>query len=240
MKKHKSADTGEGISTEPAEWSFRGDVPEAFTDHISKSVPLYNQGHTLVVELSEFFVCPDSVIYDLGCSTGNLTTRLADRHRDKGVEVIGIDIEPAMVEKAGRDNRRENIIYKETDLLTAEIQKTDFIIAYYTIQFTPPRVRQLIFDKLFNSLNWGGALVVFEKVRAPDARFQDYMTQLYNEYKISMGYSEQNIIAKSRSLKRVLEPYSTEANYAMMQRAGFTDIMTVQKYICFEGILAIK
>ena len=82
--------------------------------------------------------------------------------------------------------------------------------------------------------------MIFEKVRAPDARFQDYSVQIYNEYKLKVGYDESNIINKSRSLKRVLEPFSSEANYQMLQRAGFEDIMTVQKYVCFEGFLAIK
>ena len=120
------------------------------------------------------------------------------------------------------------------------IVKTDFIVLYYTMQFVPPKDRQLLFDNLYKSLNWGGGLVVFEKVRAPDARFQDYMTQIYNEYKLEVGYSEENIIAKSKSLKRVLEPYSTQANYDMMHRAGFKDIMTIQKYVSFEGFLVIK
>ena len=66
------------------------------------------------------------------------------------------------------------------------------------------------------------------------------MTQIYNEYKLEVGYSEENIIAKSKSLKRVLEPYSTQANYDMMHRAGFKDIMTIQKYVSFEGFLVIK
>ena len=81
---------------------------------------------------------------------------------------------------------------------------------------------------------------MFEKVRASDARFQDYATQLYNEFKIKNGYSPENIISKSRSLKRVLEPFSTDGNMEMLERAGFKDIMTIQKYINFEGFLAIK
>ena len=75
---------------------------------------------------------------------------------------------------------------------------------------------------------------MFEKVRAPDARFQDYMTQIYTEFKLKNGYSEKNIISKSKSLKSVLEPFSTKGNYEMLERAGFKDIHSVQKYVCFE------
>ena len=45
---------------------------------------------------------------------------------------------------------------------------------------------------------------------------------------------------KSRSLKGVMEPFSTQGNLDMLKRAGFQDVMTIQKYVCFEGFLAIK
>jgi hypothetical protein len=48
------------------------------------------------------------------------------------------------------------------------------------------------------------------------------------------------IINKSRSLKGTLEPFSTNGNLDMLRRAGFVDIMTVIKYVPFEGFLAIK
>ena len=66
------------------------------------------------------------------------------------------------------------------------------------------------------------------------------MTQTYNEFKISQGFTSDEIIAKSRSLKGVLEPFSTTGNLDLIKRAGFKDVMTVFKYICFEGFLAIK
>ena len=43
--------------------------------------------------------------------------------------------------------------------------------------------------KIFKSLNWGGAFFLIEKVRGPDARFQDIMTQIYREFKQDQGYT---------------------------------------------------
>ena len=81
---------------------------------------------------------------------------------------------------------------------------------------------------------------MFEKVRACDARFQDIMQTLYTDYKIEQGYSSEEIIAKTKSLKGILEPFSTQGNLDLLKRAGFVDIMTVFKHICFEGFIAIK
>lgn len=81
---------------------------------------------------------------------------------------------------------------------------------------------------------------MFEKVRAPDARFQDMMSALYVDFKLQQGFSEREIVHKSRSLKGILEPFSTQGNIDMMKRAGFVDHMTVFKHLCFEGFLLIK
>jgi tRNA (cmo5U34)-methyltransferase len=89
-------------------------------------------------------------------------------------------------------------------------------------------------------LNWGGALVLFEKVRASDARFQDIATGLYVEHKLRNGFELSETAAKTRSLKGVLEPFSTQGNLDLLRRGGFTDVMTISKFICFEGFLAIK
>ena len=81
---------------------------------------------------------------------------------------------------------------------------------------------------------------MFEKVRACDARFQDMMQTLYTDYKLEQGYTPAEIIAKAKSLKGVLEPFSTQGNLDMLKRAGFVDVLTVFKHVCFEGFLAIK
>ena len=81
---------------------------------------------------------------------------------------------------------------------------------------------------------------MFEKVRGPDARFQDMSVALYNDFKSKNGFSADEILNKTSSLKGVLEPFSTEGNLGLLRRAGFTDIMSVMKWVCFEGFLAIK
>ncbi|MCR8538820.1 MAG: methyltransferase domain-containing protein [Prochlorococcus marinus CUG1439] len=234
------SDTGQKIFANNASWSFSGNVPKTFGEHILNSVPLYLEGQQLVAEFSDFFVGENQKVYDLGCSTGSLTKLIADRHKSRNVEVIGIDIEEKMIEEAIKINSSENINYLTEDIVSYNLEPTNFITAYYTLQFISPSIRQFLFNKIFNSLNWGGALVIFEKVRASDARFQDYFSQLYQEFKLKNNFTADEIISKSQSLKRILEPFSSEANYDLMKRAGFKDIITIQKYLCFEGFLAIK
>lgn len=235
---------GDGLTAGNANWNFKGEVAHGFDAHVSKSVPLYYEGHQLIASLSDFFIKNDSVCYEIGCSTGELTLTLAKHNKAKaGASFIGIDVEPDMVQLAVQKKAQAkigNVDFHVEDALQYEFESADLIVAYYTVQFVKPSQRQLLIDRIYEKLNWGGAFILFEKVRANDARFQDIMTSLYNDYKLAQGYSPEEIFAKSVSLKGVLEPFSTQGNIDLLKRAGFVDIISVMKYVCFEGFLAIK
>ena len=130
---------------------------------------------------------------------------------------------------------KKKIVYKKNDLVNLKLKNSDFIISYYTIQFIKPKFRQKIFDKIYKSLNYGGAFVLFEKVRGNDARFQDIFTQIYHEFKHDQGFSKDQIYNKATSIRGVLEPFTSKANVDYMKRAGFKDITSLVKYCCFEG-----
>jgi len=233
---------GDDIQKGRADWDFGGSVPEHFVPHIRKSVPYYDDGHDLICYLSDFFCLKDSVCYELGSSTGELIKKLAvyNAHKPQA-RWIGIDIEANMVKKAKEHCKGvANVEMVEDNILTCAFEKADLIVAYYCVQFIPERHRQELFHKIYNSLNWGGAFILFEKVRAPDARFQDMMSSVYSDYKLRNGFSCDEIVGKAQSLKGVLDPFSTEGNMGLLKRAGFVDVMSVMKYVCFEGFLAIK
>lgn len=232
---------GDGISATRAGWTFGGHTPEHFDQHITRSVPNYEAGHKMIEQISDFFVTKDTVGYELGTSTGQLLRQLAHRH-SASTRWVGVDVEPAMIEHARNayGQTPTNVEYLIADALDVDYEPSDFIVSNYVIQFILPRRRQQLVDHIYQSLNWGGAFLMFEKVRAPDARFQDIASALYVDYKLDNGYSPAEILGKASSLKGVLEPFSTQGNLDMLRRAGFVDIMTMYKHVCFEGFLAIK
>ncbi len=238
--------SGDNISSENANWKFSGKMVKDFEKHVSKSVPIYERGQKLIVQLSDYFIKKDSIVYDIGCSTGKLLFSLIKHNTNKGkVKFIGIDVEKDMIDFAKSQQRNNKISNKKLELINQDVvnydfEKNDFLISFFTIQFIHPKHRQDLINKIYNSLNWGGAFLFFEKVRYNDARFQDIFTTLYNDYKLIMGYSPDEIINKTRSLKGILEPFSTKGNLDMLKRAGFVDITSIIKDISFEGFLAIK
>lgn len=233
---------GDDLRADRGRWNFDGAVATTFDSHVVRSVPQYREVHQLAVDLSDFFVKSNSLVYDLGCSTGTLTRLLAEHNLDKAPKIIGIDSVPEMLSTASaRESHANGIInYRCEDLNVAELEASDYIVMFYTLQFIHPSIRQNIIDRIYESLNWGGALLLVEKVRAPDARFQDIATALYEEFKLRNGFESAESAAKTRSLRGVLEPFSTDGNRDMLRRSGFVDLMTVAKFICFEAFLAIK
>jgi tRNA (cmo5U34)-methyltransferase len=234
---------GDGVNVGRGDWKFSGSVVEKFDEHVSKSVPLYKEGHTIICDFSDYFLKSGSKCLELGCSTGELTLRLAEHHKDNDALFTGIDIETDMIRHAKeklKQSPNKNVQFHCQDIIETDFGTVDVVVAYYTLQFISPAFRQILVNKIYQSLNWGGAFFLFEKVRGADARFQDYLTGTYNEYKLRQGYSVDEIFGKTRSLKGVMEPFSTKGNTDLLERAGFQDINTIQKYICFEGICAIK
>ncbi|MDH5655042.1 MAG: methyltransferase, partial [Spirochaetia bacterium] len=76
---------GDDIKAENASWSFGGNVPKTFDSHVSKSVPFYQEGHQLIVKISDYFLQENSLVYELGTSTGELLKKIAEHNQKKSV-----------------------------------------------------------------------------------------------------------------------------------------------------------
>ena len=235
--------SGDDIQNDLSSWDFGGETPNKFDTHISKSVPGYEFGQDIISSYADFFVnLTPKLIYDIGCSTGSLLSKIDSRHSDKDLNFIGIDIVPEMIEVAKKRKylNPKKLKFECIDVLDMSFEKTSMVISYYTLQFILPSIRQQLVNRIYESLAWGGAFFVFEKTRGPDGRFQDMNTHVYNEYKINKGYSPSEIFSKSRALTGVLEPFSDKGNIDMFKRAGFKDIQYIFTNICFKGWICIK
>lgn len=246
-KKYK---VGENIKIKVGNWKFNTQVAKVFDIHAKRSIPFYEVGHNLILKISHFFLKDKSIICDLGSSTGTLVKKLNEEHAKKtpGVKYYCIESEKSMINQSKKKLKNlKKVTFVNKKLENYKIPKSDLIISYYTLQFIKPNLRQKILKNIYNSLNWGGALILFEKTRSEDARFQDLITQLYNEFKLDNGYNPNEIINKTLSLKGVLEPFSLNGNEGLLSRAGFKfrkagfdDTTILFRYLNFTGFLLIK
>lgn len=88
----------------------------------------YDEWTNYVLEIFNKHKKPDTtgIICELGCGTGNMTTRLAE----KGFDMIGIDISEQML-MAAREKSDSSILYLEQDMTEFELYGTvDAIVSF--------------------------------------------------------------------------------------------------------------
>jgi len=214
-------------------------VPQAFDSHVSRSIPAYAACHELIADLADQLLPAGGRCYDLGCSTGTLSGLLAERLASRRVELIGIDREPGMVALAAdRCAHLPGVRFETASLEEVEFEPADLAVCFYTLQFVPLRWRRQVIESIHRALAPGGALILFEKVLAPSARTQEVAVGAYHDWKRRQGFSDEEIAAKTRSIRGVLQPLSPEENESMLRDAGFGELLQVFRWVLFEGLVA--
>ena len=159
-------------------WSFNNGVANSFPKHVERSVPGYKEGHSLILDLADFFISDKSCVLEIGSSCGDLLYKLYENIQKKNISFIGIDNVKEMIdmslERHNISKENKKISFLNEDVLSYEFPKTSIVISYYTMQFIHPSVRQNVFDKIYKSLNWGGAFILFEKVRSTRCKIPRY------------------------------------------------------------------
>ena len=95
MKKLK---IDKNIHSKNASWTFGKNIASKFDSHIKKSIPMYKEVQWLCNEIADYFIKENSVVYDLGCSTGAYLKSLASRHKSKKQTIYyGVDVVKQMI-----------------------------------------------------------------------------------------------------------------------------------------------
>tara|TARA_B100000780_G_C21092595_1_gene440403 strand:+ start:289 stop:1002 length:714 start_codon:yes stop_codon:yes gene_type:complete len=232
---------GNNISMVTSGWSFNS-IEKKFDKHILKSVPFYNQFHEISLKLSEFFITDDAKILDIGCSTGTFLIDLSKKYPKKNYKInfLGIDPVSSMIKNAKSKNKDSRIKFLKKSIFDLKKKNYTFISAILTLQFISPSQRQKAYTIIYKSLNVGGGLIIFEKVRAAHSKNEEINVGAYNDFKRSNGFSEKEINQKALSLRGKMECYTPEENTKLLKNAGFSKIFRIFKWFGFEGVLCIK
>ncbi|MBP1308716.1 tRNA (cmo5U34)-methyltransferase [Paenibacillus sp. 1182] len=222
-------------------WTFSEEVSHQFDHHVRQSVPFYDLIQSSIVELSDYFVTPSGLIYDLGCSTGETIALIEKRHPTQKLRYIGIDNSESMVQQASMKNKNNHrTTFKVQSLETYSFEeKSRFILSILTLQFIPIEKRKQIIQNIYENLHEGGACVIVEKTLASSSLFQDIFTHLQYDMKMQSGLSPKEIFLKEESLRGIMTPLSLEDNMQLLVGAGF-DVEIFMKHWKFTGFLAVK
>lgn len=233
---------GEGRASD---FVFDEKVAGVFDDMVARSVPYYDEVQRLQVDLAvEFLPERESLVYDLGCSTGTTLHLLSSHPRCPGTaRFVGLDNSPAMLEKARTKlaPAGSRVELLEADLNAGvDLRPCRIVFLNWTLQFVRPLYRESLVRRIFLALEPGGALFLSEKVLLSDSFLNRLYIEHYLRYKRSRGYSDAEIQRKREALENVLVPYRLEENRLMLERAGFSTIDPFFRWLNFACLLAVK
>lgn len=219
-------------------FEFDAQVASVFDDMLERSIPFYKQSLTLCVDFLNLNV-KRGVIYDLGCSTGNLLLTLAPHTT---ATLIGLDTSEAMIEHANLKAKAYNadITFKVADCMQEEFRESSAFVSNYTLQFIRPPQRLGLVRKIHTALKKGGIFIISEKMTSTDPLLDSQMIEYYHAYKQSNGYSKTQIARKREALENVLIPYTLQENLHLLQEAGFRHTEVLFKWVNFGMIIARK
>ncbi|WP_367708453.1 carboxy-S-adenosyl-L-methionine synthase CmoA [Helicobacter pylori] len=223
---------------------FDEKVAHVFDDMLERSIPYYYE----MLDLGAYFIAqnlkenvyPKSLIYDLGCSTGNFFIAL-NRQIQQEIELVGIDNSMPMLKKAQEKLKDfNNVRFECMDFLEVEFREASAFSLLFVLQFVRPMQREVLLKKIYNSLALNGVLLVGEKIMSEDRILDKQMIELYYLYKQNQGYSHNEIAFKREALENVLVPYSLKENVALLESVGFKHVEAVFKWVNFTLLVARK
>lgn len=222
-------------------WTFNEDVSKEFDSHVRKSLSFYDELQDMIVAMSDYFIKKYATIYDLGTATGETLFRIQQRHPDKELNLIGIDISNEMLKKA----KDKNLSFTNVKFEIANLEDYQFpspsplIYSVLTMHFLPISKRKKLIEEVYQALLPGGCFIFVDKILNNTPQTQQMFTHLLYEEKLKAGFTHEEVLKKEESLRGTLIPLSLEQNLSLLQSVGFeTDLFFL--HYQFVGIIAIK
>jgi tRNA (cmo5U34)-methyltransferase len=225
-------------------FSFNQQVVDVFPDMINRSVPSYQTIVDGIGKLASLLCVSSPVIYDLGCSLGNVSLSIAKHAQTKDPTIRGIDNSQAMIERCQQHvdafSFGSCIRLQKSDLVTLSLEPCDMAVINFTLQFIEPVKRQDIINKVYKALSLNGIFVLSEKIKVPESELDSVLIDLHHEFKRENGYSDLEISQKRSALEDVMKLDSIETHTKRLSQAGFSKICVWYQHFNFVSILAVK
>ncbi len=223
-----------------ADFSFGSQAP-TFQNHISRSIPSYDNLLTQCLVLSRRFVQTETKVIDIGCSTGKFIADLAAHNATrKDVTYIGIDVEEGFADSWKKIGGPKIQFLLEDVRQYSGYEGSSLASSFFTLQFLKEEDRIPLLKRINEGLIEGGALIVAEKILAKTARLQDALTFPYYDFKLGNGFTEEEILTKERKLRGQMTLWSQVELQAALVASGFVESQIIWCNFPFIAFLAIK
>ena len=219
-------------------WKFDSEVTEVFDEMLERSIPDYLGMRRNTTELALRFAQPGTSIVDLGCSRGTGLRPIIDK-LGKANSYIGVEVSEPMIEVA-------KVKIPEATVENLDLRdeypkaRASVTLSILTLQFVPIEYRQKIISNVYKNTVDGGVFLFVEKILGSDSYADELLVNTYLDRKGENGYTQEQIIAKRRSLEGVLVPVTSDWNQDLLTRAGFKHVDCYWRHLNFAGWFGIK
>ena len=235
---------GKGItSIEGSGWKFNKNVSNKFDKHVKQSIPHYDDIQNYICSLSEWFLKDGSIIYDLGCSTGQTAKNLFKRFPNTKFKFYGYDLSPEMIKIAKKKNKKnaKKVKFQLGDVNKLNFKKnTNLFFSILTFPFLNSDERIKLYKKIYKSLSYGGALIFVDKVRSSNSCYEDIFNQTYFDFKIENKLTHAQVLNKSKSIRSSMQLFQINEIENFLKKSGFKKTEIFFRWFNFIGVIAIK
>lgn len=222
-------------------------VVETFDEMLDVSVPQLGLARTVVSDLVDQYLHPNTDVVDLGAATG---TGLADQiYREPdladGVRYVLIETAASMrnvlADRYAREITDGRVEIWDHDLRRPlTLDRPSVVVSFLTLQFVPVEHRPRLLAELRRDLApEHGALLLVEKIVGRTARTDLSLQRLHALAKRRRGLDAETISRNLLALEGVLVPLTANMNEDLLAGAGFSDIETVWRWGNFTAWLAL-
>jgi len=187
------------------DWTFEGFANE-FDSHVREQLPWYELVTESVSYIVRNYLPRNGFIYDIGCSTGNMTKSLLPLLEERDAHLLAIDNDSSMIKAY-----QHNIINSRVEVFEAkaenfEYKKFDVAVVFLTAMFLPVESQNKFIDNLYKNLTKGGTIIIVDKVCDEEGYFSTVMKRLTMFWKLKNGANSEDILKKELSLSGVQRP----------------------------------
>jgi tRNA (cmo5U34)-methyltransferase len=178
-------------------------IAHKFHQHLKGQLPWYeNFMDDFFPEFARYFIKPESIVYDLGASTGGVELRLEDIIESRKVDFRPVESNDAMI---------KNYLIKDRHVIKADASTLfydnfSFCSSILCLSFIHPSQRSELIMNLKNSCIHGGGILILEKFQNSAGVIGTIFNRITWRNKIDSKQPLKDIVSKELNLSGVQYP----------------------------------
>lgn len=226
----------------PNKFEFDGSVAAIFHNMAERSIPQFREAHLNNAQMLAPWAAKGSPsVLDIGASRGAFLEALDQCYGIENFDVRATDNSAPMVAFLAQDF--PSVTCEQVDITSRGflncLHTYDVINFTYVLQFIPKEYQRLVLSKVCSMVKKGGVLFVAQKNK-DTSPIGEVVHEQYIQWRISNGYSREEIEAKTAALANSMWPMDEAMLISDLKSSGMTEVARTRSWGPFSNLMCIK